>query len=65
MREGEVVRTFRADGADIAGATYAGGIKVEPGVVAYGGVRADLMFREPERGDWPAPGSTHEQTHPL
>ena len=37
MREGEVVRTFRADGADIAGATYAGGIKVEPGVVAYGG----------------------------
>ena len=48
-----VERLARILGKDcvIAGATYAGGIKVEPGVVAYGGVRADLMFGEPEGGE--------------
>ena len=48
-----VERLTRILGKDcvIAGATYAGGIKVEPGVVAYWGVRADLMFGEPEGGE--------------
>lgn len=35
----------------IAGATYASGIKVAPGIVAYGGVRGNLIFGEPEGGE--------------
>ena len=35
----------------IAGATYASGIKVGPGVVACGGMQADLVFGEPEGGE--------------
>ena len=45
-----LARILRKD-CVIAGATYASGTKVEPGVVAYGGVRADLMFGEPEGGE--------------
>ncbi len=48
-----VERIGRIVGEDrvIAGATYTSGLKVGPGVVAYGGVRAPLMFGEPEGGE--------------
>ena len=48
-----IERLARILGKDrvIAGATYTSGLKVGPGVVAYGGVRAPLMFGEPGGGE--------------
>ena len=51
VTSGERIAAIVGEGCVLSGATYSDGHVVEPGVVTYGGVKADLMFGELDGGD--------------